>query len=55
MSWLDMVIGDVLVSLFPAEGVPDYFWVAATAAILVAAAVMEWRGPEVEGGVMDQI
>lgn len=55
MSWLDVIIGDVLVYLFPAEEVPDYFWVAAMAAILVAAVVMKWRGPEVEGGIMDQI
>ena len=55
MSWLDVILGDILVYLFPAEEIPEYFWIVATVAILVAAVVMKWRGPEVEGGVMDQI
>jgi len=53
---MDMIRREIVMFLGPDNlNVPDYFWIVALAAILILSLVMKWRGPEVEGGIMDQI
>ncbi|MBC5793349.1 MAG: hypothetical protein H8Z69_04940 [Nanohaloarchaea archaeon] len=53
---MDLIRRKIVMFLGPDNlNVPDYFWIVALTTIVVLSLILKWRGPEVEGGIMDQV